>query len=241
MERFVDSGQARLWTTQMGKGPPLLLLNGSACSDYLAPVSHMLEHRHTVIRFEPRGAGRSSWDGHYDLATLLADIEAIRRSYGVESWTLVGHSAGVNHALVYATRHPEVIAGVVGMAGGVFVSDRDWHRAYDAGLDAGGDETGDLAFDSDPELLAESNREWKAFIKTPGVLRQLADLAIPCVLLGAERDIRPTWPLRQLAELIPRGRYAEIQGGGHFPWLTHAAGVDAALNEALDYVGSVPD
>ena len=58
------------------------------------------------LRFEPRGCGRSTWDGHYDLDTLLADAETIRAAYAVDRWIVAGHSAGVDVALAYALRYP---------------------------------------------------------------------------------------------------------------------------------------
>ena len=217
MERYIASAGARLWTVASGDEPPLLLLNGSACSDYLEPVADMLGGRRTMIRFEPRGCGRSTRDGNYDLATSMTDLESIRASYDVDRWVLAGHSAGPNLALAYAMYRPDTVEGIVGIAGGNFMNDRDWHRAYDDGLAAGGDETGDLHFDSDPEVLTQLNREWKAFIKSPDVFRRLADLTMPVSLLGAGMDIRPNWPMRQLAELLPHGRYREIPGAGHYP------------------------
>jgi pimeloyl-ACP methyl ester carboxylesterase len=40
------------------------------------------------------------------------------------------------------------------------------------------------------------------------------------VIAGSE-DIRPDWPARQIAELVPHGRFESIAGAGHVPWLTH--------------------
>ncbi len=49
---------------------------------------------------------------------------------------------------------------------------------------------------------------------------------------GSE-DIRLSWPTRQLAALMPYGRYVEIAGAAHTVWLTHAAELRAALREAI--------
>ena len=114
----------------------------------------------------------------------MTDLESIRASYDLDRWVLAGHSAGPNLALAYAMYRPDTVEGIVGIAGGNFMNDRDWHRAYDDGPAAGGDETGDLHFDSDPEVLTQLNREWKAFIKSPDVFRRLADLTMPVSLLG---------------------------------------------------------
>ena len=102
-ERYVRSGTARLWTTSSGCGTPLLLFNGGpGCDDYLAPVAEMIDDLCQVIRFEPRGCGRSDWDGNYDVETLVSDAEAIRQDYGAERLIVAGHSAGPDFALAYA-------------------------------------------------------------------------------------------------------------------------------------------
>ena len=49
---------------------------GPGCDDYLGPVAEMIDDLCQVIRFEPRGCGRSDWDGNYDIDTTL------RRSAG---------------------------------------------------------------------------------------------------------------------------------------------------------------
>ena len=72
-ERYVRSGEARLWTCSTGAGTPFLMFNGGpGCDDYLAPVAAMIEDMCEVVRFEPRGCGRSDWDGRYDVHTLQA-------------------------------------------------------------------------------------------------------------------------------------------------------------------------
>lgn len=104
-ERYVTSGSARLWSTVSGEGTPLLLFNGGpGCDDYLAPVTALVNDVAMVIRFEPRGCGRSDWDGKYDLDTLLQDAEVLREAYGMPQWIVAGHSAGVDMALAYALR-----------------------------------------------------------------------------------------------------------------------------------------
>ena len=78
-DRYVRSGTARLWATSSGRGTPLLLFNGGpGCDDYLAPVAEMIDDLCQIIRFEPRGCGRSDWDGNYGVETLVSDAEAIR-------------------------------------------------------------------------------------------------------------------------------------------------------------------
>lgn len=131
MEKFIEIGDSRLWTISQGKGIPFILCNGGpGCDDYLQPVSELIEDRCQVVRFEPRGCGRSTYDGKYTLEQTLADIESIRKAYGFEHIILGGHSAGAGLALAYAIQHPQRVLGIIGIAGGRIVNDRDWSAVY---------------------------------------------------------------------------------------------------------------
>src|SRR4051812_49704890 len=105
MEAFVESRGGKIWTVSQGTGVPLLLCNGGpGCSDYLGPVSDMLDDQAQVIRFEASGCGRSDALPPYDIETCLCDIENIRVHYGFERWIIAGHSWGADMAVIYALR-----------------------------------------------------------------------------------------------------------------------------------------
>ena len=236
-EHYIRAAEAKLWTSASGHGVPAIMFNGGpGCDDYLAPVARLIDHRCRVIRFEPRGCGRSDWDGRYDLATLLADTEHIRQAYGVERWLLLGHSHGPNLALAYALQHPERTIGIVGIAGGKVVNDRSWSEIYHARKDDPGEETGGIVFRADNTVNAQGNAEWRSYCQRPTLLRDLAHLPTPTVFINAAEDIRPNWPTEQLAQLIPNGKYVVIAGAGHMIWLTHTQELSGELQHALDYI-----
>lgn len=60
-------------------------------------------------------------------------------------------------------------------------------------------------------------------IHQPELFRQLADTAMPMTFVAAGEDIRPDWPLRQLAALVPRGRFQVVAEVPHNFWNTHPA------------------
>jgi proline iminopeptidase len=235
-ESFISSG-ARLWTTSSGTGTPMVFFNGGpGCDDYLEPVAKLIEDICQVVRFEPRGCGRSEWDGHYDLETLLLDAEAIRQFYSFERWLLLGHSHGPNLALAYALRYPSCTMGVIGIAGGKIVNDRGWSETYHTRLKSIGEDTGGKEWHADPDVNRQGNDSWRAYCKRPTLLRELADLDAPCVFINAAEDIRPNWPTQQLAELIPKAKYVEIAGAAHTIWLTHACELQHELRQAVEYI-----
>ena len=233
-ERFVTSGTAHLWSTVSGRGTPLLMFNGGpGCDDYLGPVADMIDDLCRVIRFEPRGCGRSDWDGNYDVDTLLTDAEAVRREYGAEVCIVTGHSFGPSVALAYALRYPSRVIGLIGIAGGNVLNDRTWGAAYHKGLEEVGEEHDGIEFTADPNVNPEGNSSWREYIKRPDLFREIADLDVPSTFINGGKDIRPNWPTQQLASLMPRGEYVEIQNAAHHIWLTHAGQLRYELRNAV--------
>jgi proline iminopeptidase len=68
-----------------------------------------------MVYLDQRGSGRSErpWTRDYKLVTLVEDIDALRRSLGVETLDLIGHSFGGVLALEYAAAHPEHVRKMV--------------------------------------------------------------------------------------------------------------------------------
>jgi proline iminopeptidase len=228
---------ARLWSVATGSGIPLVLFNGGpGCDDYLSPVAELIGDTCRVIRFEPRGCGRSIWDGNYDLDTLLSDAEALREAYGFDRWIVAGHSAGANAALAYAIRFPSATLGVIGIAGGKIVDDRQWSETYHSRLKSAGEANGGKQFHAAIDVNRLGSATWQEYCRRPDLLRDLAALHAPCVFINAGEDIRPNWPTQQLANLIPTARYCEIAGAAHYIWLTHARELARELHSALRYV-----
>jgi proline iminopeptidase len=236
-EHFVALSGGQLWSVRTGTGIPLVLFNGGpGCDDYLGPVAELISDSCTVIRFEPRGCGRSVWDANYDLDTLLSDAEALREYFGFDQWIVAGHSHGPNAALAYALRYPSRTLGVVGIAGGKILDDRHWSDTYHSRLEARGEDNGGTKFHADPDVNRRGNATWREYCRRPGLLRELATLDLPCVFINAGDDIRPNWPTQQLAQLIPGALYVEIPGARHYIWLTHAPELMRELHRAIEYV-----
>lgn len=236
-ERFVYSGDARIWTCTSGAGIPFLMFNGGpGCDDYLAPVAALIEDVCQVIRFEPRGCGRSDWDGNYTVETLIDDAEVVRQSYELRECIVGGHSFGPDVALAYALRFPQNVIGLIGIAGGRIVNDRTWHATYKRNLNRVGEDLGDAIFTAAPNVNAECNRSWREYIKRPWLLREISELQIPATFIYGCDDIRPDWPTRQLAALLPFGEFVEIDGATHTIWLSHAAKLGEKLRKAIDRI-----
>lgn len=130
-EELVAVAGATLWTIRRGAGPPLVLCHGGpGLWDYLEPVAAMVEDLATVYRFDQRACGRSSGVPPFDVASAVADLDALRAHWGLTRWIVGGHSWGASLALAYGLAHPERTSGLIYLAGtGV---DPAWHAEYRA-------------------------------------------------------------------------------------------------------------
>lgn len=105
-----------LYYEKTGSGEPTLVIPGRLfVADWLAPLAE----DHTVIFYDMRNRGRSDSIGDESLITLLkdvADVEAIRRHFGLDEFYLVGTSYLGLMVAVYGTEHPERVKGLVQLA-----------------------------------------------------------------------------------------------------------------------------
>lgn len=173
-----------LWISDRGEGPPIVLCNGGpGNADYLEPVAAMIEDRHRVIRWEPRGCGRSHSDGRYDLKTTLDDLDAIREELGIERWVVGGHSHGAFLALTYALDYPDRAEGIIYISGAGIQNDRSWSEAYHKGREE--DRELKLAEDFPPNMDVNriGNATAKEYCRAPAMLRRIAGLAVPMVAI----------------------------------------------------------
>lgn len=65
--------------------------------------------------------------------------------------------------------------------------------------------------------LTDAYLEW---IHEPRLFRQLADCRLPMIFIAAGLDIRPSWPLEQLAQLVPSGAFSSVADVPHDFWAT---------------------
>lgn len=199
-----------------GSGPDVVVLSGGP------GCVHYLEHEDIAPRGmrawypEPRGVGRSG-GGPHTLDRAVADLEAVRRAAGVDSWVVLGHSWGADLAVRYALDHPAHVRSVVGVAGHGLHKDRTWSQIYESLKHT----EPEIDIDWVPSVHRALSESFVAWIHETALLRRLADCRVPMTIVAAERDIRPSWPLRQLAALVPRGTFVEVPDVPHDMWSTH--------------------
>ena len=102
--------------------PPVVFLHGGpgqGSAHFEALAGPYMERRLRVVYFDQRGSGYSERpaSGDYAIATLVEDIEALRRALGVSQLALVGHSFGGLLALEYGAKYPENVSHLVFVSG----------------------------------------------------------------------------------------------------------------------------
>jgi proline iminopeptidase len=199
-----------------GEGPDVVVLSGGpGCVHYLA--DELLAPVGNRCWFpDPRGVGRSG-GGPHSMAVAVADLEALRRAIGVEQWIVLGHSWGSDLAVRYALDHPDRVCGVAGIAGHGLHRDREWSAAYEAGKAR----QSHVPIEWVPQVYAALWASFTEWIHEPQLWRQLADSPVPMTFIAPADDVRPTWPLQQLAALVPLGAFEVVPGAGHDFWSTH--------------------
>ncbi|HLI00853.1 MAG TPA: alpha/beta fold hydrolase [Acidimicrobiales bacterium] len=227
--RTVEVDGAALHVGVTGAGPDVVVLSGGpGCVHYLerddiSPPGHRAWYP------EPRGVGRSG-GGPHTMPRAIADLEAIRAAVGLSRWIVLGHSWGSDLAVRYAVEHPEAVTAVIGVAGHGLHRDRSWSEAYESGKAT---ET-PVEVDWVPEVHAALSASFAEWIHQPDLWRGLADCPVPMQFVAAGDDIRPSWPLRQLAALVPHGTFAVVPGVPHDFWATDPEAWVAAVERALD-------
>lgn len=162
------------------------------------------------------------------MAQAVDDLEEVRRAVGAERWLVLGHSWGSDLAVRYALDCPTSVTGVVGIAGHGLHKDRTWSEIYHRGQP------------TEPVIDIEVNRDvWRSlnesfadWIHEPDLFRRLADTPVPMRFIAAGNDIRPNWPLRQLAGLVPGGDFTVIEDVPHDFWSTHPETWRSVVSEA---------
>ncbi|MDX8482603.1 alpha/beta hydrolase [Mesorhizobium sp. VK24D] len=126
-KRRVDVGGLDLAYVEIaGSGPPLVLVHGftdtSRSFSLLAP--HLRGRR--LIMPDLRGHGGSQAGEGFDITDFSDDVAGLIRSLRLARPVVVGHSLGAMVSIALAARHPELIGGLVVMAGALkadFASD----------------------------------------------------------------------------------------------------------------------
>jgi proline iminopeptidase len=117
-ESRIPVGKASLYSRQIGRGQPIIVLHGGPDFDhsYLLPDLDRLAAEFRLIYYDQRGRGRSADQVLPQEVTLKSDIDdvdTVRRYFHLETTALLGHSWGAVLALEYAVRQSSRVSHIV--------------------------------------------------------------------------------------------------------------------------------
>ena len=124
----------------IGKGPPLLVLNGFAATsaDWDPCFIDQLASRHKLILLNNRGIGGSTDDGQsFDIAKLANDAAHVIETLGFERTSVMGWSMGGFIAQALAVEYPDRVHKLIllstdsGGTGADLASPAVWSRLID--------------------------------------------------------------------------------------------------------------
>ena len=108
---FRDVRGIRIFERRVGSGPPVVVLHGGpgAHHDYLLPGFDALALGRELIYYDQRGGGQSAVPRETPVGwkEQVADLEELRKLWGLERMTLAGYSWGGLLALLYAVEFPD--------------------------------------------------------------------------------------------------------------------------------------
>ena len=103
-----------LFERRSGEGPPVVVLHGGPGADhgYLLPGFDLLATGRTLIFYDQRGGGRSPVERDIPVGwqEQVADLEALREIWQLDTLTIAGYSWGGLLAMLYAIHHPDRVS-----------------------------------------------------------------------------------------------------------------------------------
>jgi proline iminopeptidase len=101
-----------IYCRAIGTGEPLVVVHGGPglAHDYLFASFSRLAKKRRLVFYDQMGSGRSEafrQDGKVGMDDLVAELEGVRKDFGLERFDLAGQSWGAIIAIHYAIRYPQ--------------------------------------------------------------------------------------------------------------------------------------
>lgn len=269
--RFADTSDGAVAYLELGSGPQTLVILFGLWSHVevsweeptIRSILLRLAQRYRVVLMDRRGTGVSErlvLDP--SVPAGVEDLDAVRRTLGVDRLWLFGNSAGGLIAIEYAATHPDAVEGLVlyaTSAKGCWSPDFPWaptaeqFDTWAARLQSGWGGATSLEKFAPSQASDPVAQDWWARLlrqamsrnSLPTLLREasrmdvrhrLAQLRVPTLVLQREGDrvVRPEIP-RYLAQHIPGARLTMLPGDDHNLW---AGDVGSVLDRVEAFIAS---
>jgi pimeloyl-ACP methyl ester carboxylesterase len=231
---FLASPAGRIALFEGGRGPALVFLHGAGdqAGTWSKVVPGLVGKYHVLV---PDLAGHGESEprrGPLNLEMLLASVNAVVEHAGGKDVVLVGNSLGGMLALLYARQHPERLARIVVIDGGVLRGDRpdltlmpqnraQARKLIEAEMDPASRPVPDFVLD---EIVREANRG--PIARLAGVQDvqahllegRLNEVKVPVDFVwGASDRLLSLDYARRMQAGLPASRLTPVEHCGHVP------------------------
>ena len=117
-EHFIPVGNVQLYSREIGRGQPIVVLHGGPDFDqsYFLPDMDQYSDSFRLIYYDQRGRGKSATGVQPEDVSIesdVADLDRVREYFRLGQAALLGHSWGAVLALEYAVRHPDRVSHLI--------------------------------------------------------------------------------------------------------------------------------
>ena len=107
-------GGVELAWSETGDGPPVLITTQNFAQRTVpSALIDELSRDHRVLLYDPRGTGESTRTGPYDTVTDAEDLAALLHQAQAPGSVVVGIANCCEVGVILASRHPELVKGIV--------------------------------------------------------------------------------------------------------------------------------
>lgn len=241
-----------------GEGQPVLLLHGLAGrgNEWRNTASWLTQHGH-IFALDQRGHGMSDINlSDYSRDTYVNDVIAVIEKLGLQNTLLIGQSMGAQNAFLAAAHRPDLVARLI-VVEAIASPNPSAQKMVSKWLDAwplpfpsladaraffGGDT---LYAETWLEVLEEHPEGYWPQFKKDDMLRSIEDQVIcdywnewrritcPTLVVGGANSFLPQNELKAMAQILPHGRYIQIEHAGHDLHLEQPAAWRQAVEDFL--------
>jgi pimeloyl-ACP methyl ester carboxylesterase len=257
--RLVDVGGHRLYIECAGSGGPTVILQSGLgeSSKYWSRIVATVSSATKVCAYDRGGHGRSDAVGPQDGLAVADDLYRLLQNADVGGpYVLVGHSSGGPYLRVFASQHPDEVAGVVlldAQPADAFTSLQDYPGTYIAlrtyyGLGPSLARIGllgplfGMASDQATAAIARAPRDeistLPATLDQARALTSFGDRPLIVITAGTERQRGWLEAQEAMARLSTNSAHRVVGGSTHSSLITGDHAADSA-QAVVDVVGAV--
>lgn len=206
--KYIDLGDARIYTEAYGKGEPLVLLHGNngSIADFYRQIPVFAKH-FRVIAMDTRGQGRSTdlSSGAYSYDGFANDLYKVLNALELKKVNIIGWSDGGNTALSFNITHPELVNNIVTIGANL-----DPLGVADSLLIAFSNQLKAQSPTKNPRLIS-------LMLEQPHITtKQLQQIANPVLVIAGSDDVIKPAHTRLIAANISKSQLQIIPNATHY-------------------------